>query len=160
VDRLQRSPGRSWWPGERIELSDVRRLDGVEADVFLAHDSGNACSPAVAGIIDTPPHQSFWPEICLQEAAESRKMLDMALELVQPTLLVHGHYHVADYALGRGEDPDGMRVLSLHMDGVDQNIAILDTETLEVAVPRKIPDSEARPDSAMPELPGEETEGE
>lgn len=131
VDRLSRKPGRSWWEGERITLEDVRRLEGVEADVMLTHDSGNACTPAVAAIIDVPPHKAPWPEITLIEAAEGRKMLDLAIELVKPKLLVHGHYHVYDLAIGRGEPEEGgMVVLSLDMDGLRTNVAVLDTETL------------------------------
>ncbi|MGO4205365.1 hypothetical protein AB4Z09_27225 [Rhodococcus sp. TAF43] len=68
--------------------------------------------------------------MALAYAAIGRRRLTVAARAVQPKLLVHGHYHLADEAVV--EAPGGScRVISLNCEGRRGNLRFLDLSTLE-----------------------------
>lgn len=112
VDRQWRVPGLSWWPEETITEADVRRcVDGGPTDWLIAHDCPTGV--VIPGIDDRTGPAPF-PEVEIQASHEHRRMLRRIVDAVQPTTIVHGHYHVAH----TDEDNEtGARVLGLDMDG-------------------------------------------
>lgn len=129
IDFQFRKPGRSWWAEEMIRDSDIMRLeDRGEIDVMLAHDSPDGGTAAVQKIIDTPSHLSGWSDKALEYAREGRIKMNQAVELVDPRVFAHGHYHVKD---SRGDADQERLYLSLDMDGLPGNVGILDLEEMK-----------------------------
>lgn len=129
IDYSDRTKGFDWWPEEIITDEDVERtVAGGYADVMITHDAPSHpwTTPRVAMIHATP---GGWPLHARSYASAGRRQIDRALLGVKPRLLVHGHMHVAD-AHHYEEGNWSLDVVSLHMDGHDGNLALLDTETL------------------------------
>jgi Icc-related predicted phosphoesterase len=125
VDYPQRIEGETWWPEEAITDDDVQRVvDGGHADVMLCHDAPTPGTPAVERIIRTGGGWS-WTERGLRYAREGRARLTRAVDAVQPSLLVHGHYHVADAATVAVGDRE-REIVSLSANGQHGNLAVLD----------------------------------
>lgn len=85
VDREHRVPGWSWWANEVIEDRDVKALGGERLDVLLSHDA-----PTVAGMVGRISVSREDQQRCDM----SRGQLDRAVAMTQPTLLIHGHWHL------------------------------------------------------------------
>ena len=134
VDYPDRTPGRSWWPEERIAPEDVDRTirNGVGADVMLAHDApdGPWWTPPVERIV-CGPGRVRWAEEALAHAAVGRARITEAFLGVRPKLFVHGHYHVSGQATvqipAAGHET---RIWSLDCEGSAGNLRYLDLETL------------------------------
>lgn len=126
IDFQWRSEGKSWWPEEAIREEHLDRL--VQADVMLAHDAPDGSTQQVQDIISDNP--MGWSETGLNYCAEGRELMNRAVEIVQPKLFAHGHYHVFGY---RKDKETGQVWLALSPDGVGGSIAILDTENLNVS---------------------------
>ena len=134
VDYPNRTPGRSWWPEERIGPADVERTirNGAWADVMLAHDSpdGPWWTPKVADIVQTGGGWS-WTDEALARAAVGRERMSEAFLGVRPRLFVHGHYHVSGEATVQIPGVDhATRIWSLDCDDTAGNLRFLDLETL------------------------------
>lgn len=87
IDKARRTEGSSWWPTETITQTELDRLASRgPLDVLLTHDA-----PAEVFV---PGHRPLPPE--LESAArENRFMVSRAVAASKPTLLLHGHHHVA-----------------------------------------------------------------
>jgi predicted phosphodiesterase len=123
VDAAVRSKGRSWWPEETYtgeQLAYARRAGKVH--VMVTHDSPSA----VRMNFGTPP--SFWDPMDLARADAHREQLQDLVDVVQPKVLVHGHYH---QVVRTTIEPYGTQVIGLDMDGVDGNYTLFDTRKLE-----------------------------
>lgn len=133
IDFETRAPGGDWWPTEMITSEDVARVTaGGTADVMLTHDAPDAPwqTPAVHAVCSSNP--GGWSTMALAYAAIGRRRLTVAVRAVQPKLLVHGHYHVADEAVV--DVPNGScRVISLNCEGRRGNFRFLELSTLESA---------------------------
>jgi len=125
IDFEHRSEGKSWWPEEVIESHHLERL--VKADVMLCHDSPDGGTLQVQHIISSNP--MGWSQKGLTYCAKGRNLMNQAVEIVEPKLFVHGHYHVFGY---RKDEETGRQWLSLNCDGQYGNVAILDTENMHV----------------------------
>lgn len=105
IDRLHRIPSRSWWEQERITLDDLSRLQrnvgalteqtGRGVDVMVTHDA-----PMEAPL----PRRAFPLPMPIQaEADDGRRMISRAMQITEPKLILHGHYHDSlHYPVARG----------------------------------------------------------
>lgn len=129
VDWRSRTPGRSWWPEETIDVADVDRLGRAPLDVLVTHD-------APAGL-DLP---SSWRLPLVDEARclAQRELIRRALDATAPSLAVHGHWHHRHTTRLAT-----MQVVGLACDGNDDTWAVLDladltlrTHEADVTAPR------------------------
>lgn len=131
IDYFYRFAGENWWPNEKIlpeHIEQVRQLG--KADYLLAHDSCYPSSPAVNRIIENP---SGWPSYALRYASEGQARMTEALQIVQPRVFLHGHFHVRSTGLIHNEHPEfTTRVESLGTDGNPDNVVMLDVASGEV----------------------------
>jgi hypothetical protein len=133
IDRYSRTPFVSWWPQESISLGDVyRTVEGGTADIMLTHD----CPEGVPIVQELSHHSegAGWSSEALAYAQESRVMLRQAVDMVQPELLLHGHYHVkADLQVELGvlgtDDSYSMRSVCLDKEWTDGNMLVLEPST-------------------------------
>lgn len=128
IDREWRTPFISWWDGEQITLGDVyRSVEGGKADIMFCHD-------APSGF--TIPHEtpnSAWTGYGLNYARESQEILRQVVDVVQPSLLMHGHHHVfhdTEVSFNSGTDIYSTRVVGLDMDDRPASNAILNISNL------------------------------
>ena len=92
LDRLSRTPGRSWWAEETITYAQAEKVcNAGQTDVLLTHDCPD--SVPIPGI-DRLSSLRFWPETELRTAWAHRELLDQVVQVVQPTHIFHGHFHV------------------------------------------------------------------
>lgn len=85
IDRSDRIEGVSWWASEAITYAEADRLASRgHVDVLLTHES-----PADA----RTPMRHFAGE-ATDHAQGCRRMIQMAVEVTTPKLLLHGHHHV------------------------------------------------------------------
>lgn len=90
IDRQFRKEGQSWWPTEFITDDDVNTLidragpEGV--DVLVCHDA------------PIPPNgvRRLAAEDLAVACQHSNEQIARAVDAVQPSLLMHGHYHRHD----------------------------------------------------------------
>lgn len=126
IDRAWRTPGVDWFPAEAVTGDDLARLAaGGAADVLLCHDA--PASAAVPLLADRELSDVWRRERPACDAHRSR--LDDALDLVRPSLVVHGHYHVRwEGTIERWWGT--CRVVGLAEDGSDpgHNLAVLDCQ--------------------------------
>lgn len=82
IDQAFRKPGKSWWPEETIEPSDLLSLpDSV--DVLATHDA-----PSM------PPGFLLTEMASFNEVSEhNRSYIRQAISKTCPSLVVHGHWH-------------------------------------------------------------------
>lgn len=81
-----------WFPDEEITESQTRRVmaDGP-ADVMLCHDA-----PALVPMRLSP---GGWPKEDLWRSDQHRKRLQAIVDVVKPSYLLHGHYHLSHYTV-------------------------------------------------------------
>lgn len=93
IDRADRIVGTSWFPEERINDSDIAAIvAGGHADILITHDAPAGWRIPGAWSEGSPP--SSWCTELLS-CDEHRGRVREVLELVTPSTLIHGHYHVA-----------------------------------------------------------------
>jgi len=124
------TPNVSWWREEAITLGDLYNVanDG-EADVMFAHEAPSGVVPELS--------PSGWTYKALAYAEESSALMLQAMHSVKPALFMHGHYH--KYYDKQAIFNDGLaeyssRIVGLDMNGHDNNLALLNVETLELQV--------------------------
>lgn len=83
IDRDMRVQGVSWWPQETLTYRDVHRIiEAVEpCDVVVAHDAPVTAELGGGFFKDDPISLS------------NRRLLQHAVDHLQPQFLFHGHYH-------------------------------------------------------------------
>lgn len=118
-DREDRSEGWDWFASEAICDADLARLGRERLDVLVTHDAPTWCRlggmPVSADIG--------------RDAERNRAFIDRAIESTRPTLVLHGHWHIAHRTTG---DPLTGRptVFGLGADGAppDSTLALLRIE--------------------------------
>jgi predicted phosphodiesterase len=91
VDRHHRQLGVSWWAGETITTVDIAACAAAgKVDVLVSHDT-----PAGYGIPGIDNNHTWISGHALAQAAEHRLRLRQIVDVAQPSVIVHGHYHVA-----------------------------------------------------------------
>lgn len=121
VDRLMRKAGKSWWPGETLTQDDVEFASRPgDVDVIVAHDCPYGVDIPGIGPADKG---GDWPHFILLESEDHRRLIRDVVEVVRPTLFVHGHYHRRYQAFYQYGDGSRMLVQGLDCDGstMDRN---------------------------------------
>lgn len=131
VDRPYRVPGGSWWPEETITSRQVyEAAEPGFCDVLISHDC--PAGVVIPGIDDRTGPAPF-PAAEIERSDEHRKLLGALVDAVQPSVIWHGHYHVAyrqlaDLGFGpvvvNGLDCDGSRL--------EANVRVVDVADLLV----------------------------
>jgi hypothetical protein len=127
-DRSVRTDQIDWFPQERITLLQAEKAcaDG-HADVMLTHDAPKGVPLQYMN----PPPSSFAPED-LRMSEQHRELMFSVVNEVEPSYLIHGHYHQGYPMWRKIIMPHGtLNVASLHMDGCTGNWGILNTQTME-----------------------------
>lgn len=93
VDKAFRQPYRSWWPEEEITAGDVYAAteDTSPVDIFISHDVSYEVD--IPRISKEGPNDSQWPDEAITRARAHRHQLSAITNVVQPWMIVHGHYH-------------------------------------------------------------------
>lgn len=89
IDAEWRVKGESWWEQEKITDLDVdKAIAGGSADVVLAHDA-----PDDVALFES--HRGGFLPVHVQEYVDhSRSQMKRVVDVAQPHLYMHGHYHV------------------------------------------------------------------
>jgi Calcineurin-like phosphoesterase len=128
-DRGLRRLGRSWFEEEEISLVNAASVTFAgTADVMLTHD----CPSRVVHSFTHRP--SWWLEADLARSDWHREFLQEIVNEVRPSYMFHGHLHrayIRDVRMKHGD----VQVTGLNMDGFEDNIALLDTRTMEFVEP-------------------------
>lgn len=85
-DRADRIEGWDWFESERITEADLERLGAAQLDVLVTHDAPTWCR------LDVPAPGSVTVD---RDVRENRAFVDRAIAATAPSLVLHGHWHVA-----------------------------------------------------------------
>lgn len=122
VNRQAGVEGVDWFPDEDITDADIERcVAHGSVDVMVCHDAPTRW--AVPGVGSAPMPVSWLPE--LAAANDNRQRLSTIFDALEPTLFVHGHYHVGyerSFDAGWGE----LTVIGLNQDGARNALAVVD----------------------------------
>ena len=111
VDRVLRSPGRSWWPQESITVAQASQIRAAgPAEVMLCHDC-----PAGVTVPGADRERLGFPADDLARSDRHRLLLRSIVDAVRPHRLWHGHFHVRHQAVLDGA---GYRTV---VDGLGKN---------------------------------------
>lgn len=125
IDYQLRRVNHDWWVDEVPTEADVERVSlGGFAEIMVLHDSPD---PGTASVNMIREYRSGWPADARRYARAGARRITEAWQAVQPTLTVHGHFHV------RGEItlPTGQRIVSLAEETTAGNVLLLNLHTLE-----------------------------
>ena len=93
IDRTDRIEGKSWFPDERISEGDIDAVAaGGRADILVTHDAPSGWR--IPGITSEGQLEEAW-RLELPTCEEHRERVREVLDLVTPSVLIHGHYHTA-----------------------------------------------------------------
>lgn len=119
IDRRRRTKFIDWFPQEIITEQDVVNcMDAGKVDVLLSHD--------VPGFVDItePFMMSNWGNLKLDpDTALNRSRLGVIAEMTDPSLCVHGHWHMS-YKQKAGQ----MDVIGLDCNQTSSYFTVLDTK--------------------------------
>lgn len=124
VDKLLRTPGRDWFPGETVTREDMEKAMAGPADVLLSHDA-----PVSAPLELQRPAPRLWQPM-LPAAERHRELLEEVCQATGPAHVFHGHYHRSGRQLVTAPWGD-CTFTALDMDGEPRNWGLLDTGTME-----------------------------
>jgi hypothetical protein len=132
VDVMYRLPQVSWWSQEAITLAEVDAcIAGGKADVLFSHDIQLDVKIEGAMYRNDPPMQ------VANAVYGNRLALQRIVDLTQPSLQVHGHWHAPkEQRIRRGKEGPEVRVVSLNCDSgaayySNGHCAVLDLAVLE-----------------------------
>lgn len=118
-------------------MGDVyRAAEADEASLMLTHDCPDGV-PLFGGHKAGSDARFLFGDAGVAYAQESRRALRAITDVVQPELLLHGHYHFyADHTstLEAGDSTYAMRTVGLARDGMKKSCALLDLDTLELSI--------------------------
>lgn len=122
VDKAQRRPFISWWPGELITDEDVAKcIAAGPADILLTHDL-----PLGVSVIDRHL-DPIWGQEASDLTYLNRRRITNILDASRAELLVHGHLH-RSYTEVIAAAHARVKVIGLDCDGapMDMHCTILD----------------------------------
>jgi len=132
VDKMYRTPGKSWWHQEEItwaEIDECKRLSDKWGgfDVLLSHDFPWECN-----VVDRHLNPE-WGQEAVEKTAESRKKISEIVKASGVKLVIHGHLHIAYTELIFPEPGKPVVVRGLDRDytPMNANCYLLDTETFD-----------------------------
>ena len=130
LDRLSRTPGKSWWPEEALTEQDLARaLDGGTCDVLLTHDCPSGVSiPGIEHRNYSAALTSGWPLSELERAWDHRDLLADIVRELSPRHLWHGHFHDRYSSLARLGNACEIAIEGLADDGAGphRNLMVVD----------------------------------
>ena len=93
IDRIMRTPNKSWWEDEFFVLDESR---AEKCDVLITHTAPNWIGPIDKNGIAwyTERDASLWAECC-----EERSAMNRLIELTQPDQHFCGHFHCSESAV-------------------------------------------------------------
>lgn len=126
IDFEGRTQGINWWQEESITLGDAYRTvqDGV-ADVMFAHE-------APSGVVPMRGHGGEWSAKGLAYANQSSEIMLQVVDVVQPKLFMHGHYHYYYDKLVVSSVGYTTRYVGTDKEYTTHNLALVTLDTLEV----------------------------
>jgi len=126
LDRVARTEGRNWWPGEEISDDQEKHIiAGGPVDVMVSHDRPSS-------VIHTfPDRPAWWDQADVDRSERHEERLQRIADALQPAHLMHGHLHRA-YARTVRMSHGDVHVTGFDCDGSERgNWAVLNVETLE-----------------------------
>jgi hypothetical protein len=121
IDRDSRTPGKSWFWEEAVDEDDIAAAGQAEAGILLCHDAPSGWTiPGLAPDHELPLSWQLERPTC----EEHRDRLREVVELVEPRILIHGHYHQA-YSATSAERWGAMQIEGLSEDGSSGAFATL-----------------------------------
>lgn len=118
VDKKYRQQDVSWWADEELSPSVLRRaIEAGPVDCILSHDA-----PTKA---DIKKLQDDWLSPDIRAACDyHRKLLQIAVDEMKPSLLIHGHFHQPYRDLIEDDEGWACQIIGLDCDGwsIDNNI--------------------------------------
>lgn len=129
--------GINWWPEEALTLGDVYRLaEKGHADIMITHDAPDGVT-ALETLMreNTIARDKLRMSITAKGIAygdEGRRLMTQAVQIVQPKMFFHGHYHLdyrEDVTFSEGEFTT--KFVGLNKDNDPNNIGVLNVDTLE-----------------------------
>jgi len=131
LDRAARTEGQDWWPEEEITCEQAAAIiDRGHADVMVCHD----CPAGVAHTFGRPP--SWWAAADLARNQAHRERLQLIVDALRPTHLMHGHLH-RSYQSSCDFGAGPVQVTGLCDDGRLDNFAVLDTASMSWRLRRR-----------------------
>jgi len=123
IDRALRTPGRDWFVEEGVNNDDLAHVAKTgAAQVLLSHDAPSCAPVPLSPRAELPP--AWYRE--LEACDEHRQRMQEALDVVQPRVVVHGHYHVS-YAADVVRPWGSVHFAGLSQDGTGVgNLAVLE----------------------------------
>lgn len=130
-DRSTRTRDWDWFPEEAITDEDIERLGYERVDILVAHDAPTS--------VDLGAPISLEPDVAL-DALANRMRLDRAVRATQPSLVVHGHWHVAHQTPFHEVTCEGLAVglASDPMDDLPSVTALIDLERFVLRTPGSV----------------------
>jgi len=97
IDKNHRTIGIDWWIDEQVSMADVYNCEDIKenVDIIVSHD----CPMSV----NINSHLDFKND---PETANNRNKLQAIVDVLKPSKVFHGHYHVM-IEDGIGNHPDG-----------------------------------------------------
>lgn len=126
VDRLGRTPGKSWWPEELLSDEDIEYASRPgKVDVIISHDVPTGVDIPGIGPGLAPNTDSGWPIVTLLESMEHRRKVRQVVDAVKPSMIIAGHYHIP-YTRYLDATHGKVLVYGLNADGQNGFVKILD----------------------------------
>lgn len=141
VDRQWRlHSGAMWHPEERITAGQATEAAAAgHADIMITHDCpARIIIPGIDDRIGPPP----FPPSEIRTSDQHRDRIGGVADIVQPHLLIHGHYHTPYVQVLKSKDWT-MTVIGLDMDGtsIQTNTLTVDLEQLRPAAAAALADA-------------------
>lgn len=129
-DRASRREGWSWFPEEEISVIQAGLVSlGGHSDVMITHD-------CPSGVTHSFSNSYGFDLKDIARCEWHRELLQGVVDYVTPSWLFHGHLHrgyVREVTMKHGK----VMVCGLDMDTKEMNVAILDTKSMEFALPEE-----------------------
>lgn len=92
IDRLNREPGKTWWPEEEMTLDETR---AQPADVLVTHTGPSWLTPPHREMVDyyAAAEADIGTNTLHRELHDEAARIDRLFELVRPRQWYYGHYH-------------------------------------------------------------------
>jgi hypothetical protein len=137
IDRASRIQGITWWAEESITWGDYHNVAaGGHADVMIAHAAPFSAKYNF--------NSGGWPQSAIIYSDETRLVLGMVVDEVQPELFFHGHYHVAKIQKSHIKAETGevytTKFVSLARDDDRDNLASFNLNTKKVEFLGNVPE--------------------
>ena len=115
IDKAYRTPGYNWFAGEEIGIKEIYECPKIKVDVVLSHDC-----PISVDINDMLRYNMD------KSTKENREKLQAIVDIVNPKLVIHGHYHMSFIRNG-----SSFKNISLgcNFNSIEEQTFIYDTKT-------------------------------